>query len=313
MEVEMVDGILVPTEAALVKKIPFARSPTEDSLFWPFTANGQYNCKSGYRFLKELEVGVVEDSQLDLDRSLWKSIWSLEVPNKYKNMMWRACKCSLPIKLNLTQKTIIDNSTCDRCYSHIEDSLHAIWGCSGLNDVWDGDRWCFWSREVFADFKELCRWIMEHGNSPELFAIQVRPQPKPKWIAPPPNTYKINYDGAVSDEENKARVGVVIRDCNGEPVEVEAIVACRAVAFGSELGVGCAIMEGDSEYCGISEQPEHRSHQQFQDPNQATSCTSGKATKQLSGALHRGVHLTREIIGSSGRTTNVVLPTPANQ
>ena len=83
---------------------------------------------------------------------------------------------------------------------------------------------------------------------------QVRPEPKPKWIAPPPNTYKINYDGAVSDEENKAGVGVVIRDCNGEviasliqqldqafqPVEVEAIAACRAAEFGSELGVGCA-------------------------------------------------------------------------
>ena len=90
---------------------------------------------------------------------------------------------------------------------------------------------------------------------------KVRPEPKPKWIAPPPNTYKINYDGAISDEENKAGVGVVIRDCNGEviaslnqqldqayqPVEVEAIAACRAVEFGNELGVGCAIVEGDSE------------------------------------------------------------------
>ena len=86
-DVEMVDGILVPAEAALVKKIPLARSPTEYSLFWPFTANGQYNCKSGYRFLKELEAGAVEESQPDLARQLWKSIWSLEVLNKYKNMM----------------------------------------------------------------------------------------------------------------------------------------------------------------------------------------------------------------------------------
>ena len=30
-------------------------------------------------------------------------------------------------------------------------------------------------------------------------------------------------------------------------MEVEAIVACRVVEFGSEIGVGCAIMEGDSE------------------------------------------------------------------
>lgn len=30
-------------------------------------------------------------------------------------------------------------------------------------------------------------------------------------------------------------------------MEVEAIATCRVVEFGSEIGVGCAIMEGDSE------------------------------------------------------------------
>ena len=54
---------------------------------------------------------------------------------------------------------------------------------------------------------------------------------------------------------------MVVRNCNGEviaslvlqleqafqPLEVEAIVACRAVEFGCEIGVDCAIVEGDSE------------------------------------------------------------------
>ena len=54
-DAEMLEGILVPAEAAIAKKIPLARSPTEDTLFWPFMANGQYTCKSGYRLLKDLE------------------------------------------------------------------------------------------------------------------------------------------------------------------------------------------------------------------------------------------------------------------
>ena len=54
---------------------------------------------------------------------------------------------------------------------------------------------------------------------------------------------------------------MVVHNCNGEviaslvlqleqafqPLEVEAIAACRAVEFGSEIGVDCAIVEGDSE------------------------------------------------------------------
>ena len=303
-DAEMLEGILVPAEAAIAKKIPLARSPTEDSLFWPFTANGQYTCKSGYRLLKDLEAEAEDDSQPDMDRNFWKCIWSLEVPNKYKNMVWRACRNSLPTKLNLTRRTIIDNLTCDRCSSNIEDSLHAQWVCLGLDEVWDGDRWSFRTREVSEDFKHLCRWIIENEKSPEHFTIQVwriwnqrnksrlqqpccltkdlkqaaqecwdeiratnpmpnpiRPQPIPKWTAPLPDIYKINYDGAISSADNKSRVGVVIRDCKGEviasliqqleqayqPVEVEAIAACRAVEFGSEIGVNCAIMEGDSK------------------------------------------------------------------
>ena len=55
-DAEMLEGILIPAEAELAKKIPLPRSQTEDVLYWPFTANGQYNCKSGYKFLKDLEM-----------------------------------------------------------------------------------------------------------------------------------------------------------------------------------------------------------------------------------------------------------------
>ncbi|XP_075645259.1 uncharacterized protein LOC142616262 [Castanea sativa] len=254
-----------------------------------------------------METGAEEGSQSNLDKQIWKSIWSLDVPNKYKNLLWRACRESLPTKSNLTRKAIIPTPTYDRCASMAEDTLHSLWGCSGLNVVWDDDRRSFRLREVFADFKHLCGWLMENGKPLELFAVQVwciwhqrnqsrlqhpccltkdlkqaaherwdeirsvnplpnpiRPQPKPKWKAPPLNKYKIKYDGAISNADYKAGIGMVVRDCNGEvmasliqqleqayqPVEVEAIAACKAVEFGSEIGVDCAIVEGfrsDSE------------------------------------------------------------------
>ena len=223
------------------------------------------------------------------------------MPNKYKNFLWCACKNSLPTKSNMTRKMIVQTPTCDRCASMAEDTIHALWGCSALDVVWDEARWSFKSREVFSDFKQLVSWLLEKGKPLKFFAIQVwciwhqrnqsrlhqpccltkdlkltahdrwdevrscyplpiptRPQPKPKWSVPPAHKYKINFDGAISEVGNISGIGVVVRNCTGEviaslvqqveqafqPLEVEAIAACRAVEFGSEIGVDCAIVEG---------------------------------------------------------------------
>ena len=77
---------------------------------------------------------------------------------------------------------------------------------------------------------------------------RVRSKPQTRWKAPPPNKYKINYDGAISNANNTFGIGVVVRDCHGEViatlvqqldqayqlVEVEAMAACRAVELGCE-------------------------------------------------------------------------------
>ena len=128
--------------------------------------------------------------------------------------------------------------------------------------------WCIWHQRNQYRLQQPCcltkdlkhatqeRWDEIRSSNP--LSNLIRPQPKPKWSVPPPNKYKINYDGAISEADNKAGIGVVVRNCNGEvmaslvqqmerafqPVEVEAIAACRAVEFGSEIGVDCAIVEG---------------------------------------------------------------------
>ena len=43
---------------------------------------------------------------------------ALEVPNKVKNLVWRACKNSLPTKANLVHRKIITDSLCDICKQH---------------------------------------------------------------------------------------------------------------------------------------------------------------------------------------------------
>ena len=76
-------------------------------IYWPLTQNGQYTCKTGYKFLKNEYDEASQDMYNPQDSSFWKGVWSLWVPNKVKNLMWRACKNSIPTKLNLLRRAII--------------------------------------------------------------------------------------------------------------------------------------------------------------------------------------------------------------
>ena len=131
--------------------------------------------------------------------------------------------------------------------------------------------WCNWHQRnqsrlqqpccLTKDLKHATQECWDEIRSVNPLPNPIRPQPKPKWTALPLNKYKINYDGAISNADNKVMIGVVVRNCNGEvmasliqqleqafqPVEVKAIVACRVVEFDSEIGVDYAIVEGDSE------------------------------------------------------------------
>ena len=84
---EVIDGVFAQDEAALIKKIPLGRIASEDILFWPYSPDGRYNRKSGYRFLKkEAQLQTAQEPH-NQDSMLWKKIWSLNVPNKVKKLL----------------------------------------------------------------------------------------------------------------------------------------------------------------------------------------------------------------------------------
>ena len=132
---EMIEGIFTPTEAEQILRIPLARQQCADELYWPFTQSGSYTTKSGYRFLKEVHDGV-EGSNDQYAEGVWRRIWALRVPNKVKHFVWRACKNSIPTKVNLEWRSIAVSSTCERCCREDETVVHALWSCRELNSVW---------------------------------------------------------------------------------------------------------------------------------------------------------------------------------
>ena len=81
-----------------------------------------------------------------------------------------------------------------------------------------------------------------------------------KWSPPDESVYKINFNGAVFEEQGSAGLGVVVRDLTGLVISalsekirfpglavmVEALAARRAVLFAKEISVFGVVVEGDS-------------------------------------------------------------------
>lgn len=81
-----------------------------------------------------------------------------------------------------------------------------------------------------------------------------------RWLAPPCDVYKINWDAAIDKLRKLMGVGVIVRDHEGkvmatmcspmkyitDPTVVEAFAAWRTVGFGRDLGLRNVITEDDA-------------------------------------------------------------------
>ncbi|XP_023917766.1 uncharacterized protein LOC112029310 [Quercus suber] len=100
------------------------------------------------------------------------SSWSLFVPNKVKNFLWRACKEALPVKRNLRQRKIIEEDTCDHCKSSAKSELHALWECSAIATIWASvPELRLHLDNNFQTVSKLIKLIHEEGKDVNLLAM----------------------------------------------------------------------------------------------------------------------------------------------
>nr|POF23015.1 hypothetical protein CFP56_15690 [Quercus suber] len=110
---DLIDRVFFDFEASIIKKIPLCRSIQDDILIWPFNPDGVYSVKLGYRFLQDSSLArQPSSSNSNPLKQLWKHLWSLDVPNKVKHLIWRACKDALPTKKNLVRRKVVSDSLC---------------------------------------------------------------------------------------------------------------------------------------------------------------------------------------------------------
>nr|POE55816.1 aspartyl protease family protein 1 [Quercus suber] len=153
--------------------LPLCTTPQRDSLVWPAEKCGQFSVKSGYKCLCEDSQASDPVSEFpEVQRSLWKGIWKLNVPGKIKHFLWKSCTNSLPTKNNLLKRTIISEDVCHLCSTHPEDVMHALWGCSKVYQVWQRSfGWLDHNQVAEGSFSDLVRLVQTKPKMFPLFAV----------------------------------------------------------------------------------------------------------------------------------------------
>ncbi|XP_057747939.1 uncharacterized protein LOC130967135 [Arachis stenosperma] len=129
--------------AESITRTPISLINKKDNLIWPYTVEGHYTVKSGYRAAKEEkdakeEIKLNEASSSQNHREIWGTIWRLPVPQKIRMFLWKAVEGILPVNSNLYKRRCAVKPSCSICQDENETVEHALLLCPWTRAVWFG-------------------------------------------------------------------------------------------------------------------------------------------------------------------------------
>jgi hypothetical protein len=165
----------LPYEAATILGISLSSYNQEDTAIWGETKSGIYAVRSGYHFLlNESHQDNPGSSDTTLVTHIWNTIWSLQVPMKIRHFLWCACHESLLTRKNLHHRHVQANPRCLSYTVSVKSTLHALWQCNSLNEIWLAVPWGGQLKtDQHLDFMELmqCCIRLLYTSDLQLFAV----------------------------------------------------------------------------------------------------------------------------------------------
>lgn len=127
-DLEVLNDVCNSRDMDLIKRIPIPLVDMQDSRYWYFEDSGHFTVKSCYRWIQ----GEMDDT----NQKFWKILWSLKLPCKVTNFLWRVNKGVLPTLYALAGKVVIVNDRCPWCHNALETDVHVLFTCEFAKTVW---------------------------------------------------------------------------------------------------------------------------------------------------------------------------------
>lgn len=63
-------------------------------------------------------------------------MWSLNLPGKIVNFLWRVCRKVLPTTSDLIKKGVHIQQMCSWCHQRVKDAVHTVFSCYFARELW---------------------------------------------------------------------------------------------------------------------------------------------------------------------------------
>ena len=132
-----IEAVFDEETANMIKALPLDNLNGLDSVVWNETPSGIFSVNSAYKMeLKRCKNhNEGEGSAAEEDRKC-RHILEMNIPDKVRHFLWRACMEGLPTRHNLCKRTILDNPLCIISGTEGETTTHILWDCSLAHRVW---------------------------------------------------------------------------------------------------------------------------------------------------------------------------------
>uniref|UniRef100_A0A803P349 Reverse transcriptase zinc-binding domain-containing protein n=1 Tax=Cannabis sativa TaxID=3483 RepID=A0A803P349_CANSA len=104
-----------------------------DYWYWFAEKNGLYSVRSAYQLIQDQKITPVSSE----GHLFWKKLWSLKVPPKTKDLVWRAASNCLATKVNLCIKKVLTDNNCPMCGVFSESEMHLLVSCQFAWACWE--------------------------------------------------------------------------------------------------------------------------------------------------------------------------------
>ena len=115
-------------DVELILRVPIPISKSPDTWFWLLEDKGQFSIQSCYQWL--------QGEYSSVSSRLWKCLWSLKMPGKVINFLWRVCRGCLSMMVALQMKRVNVGPQCPCCHTSQETDTHVLFMCDFARTVW---------------------------------------------------------------------------------------------------------------------------------------------------------------------------------